>query len=98
MREASISRGKGFDARSDTEFLRFLNYAYRSATELQSHLYVIRDQQYVDESTFASLYEGATVVKRLINGFIRYLRSDPRPRTMTTDSGPRTADPKGGCQ
>jgi len=34
---------EGFDSRSDAEFVRFLNYAYRSATEVQSHLYVARD-------------------------------------------------------
>jgi four helix bundle protein len=29
---------EGFDANSDDEFVRFLRYALRSATEVQSHL------------------------------------------------------------
>jgi len=73
---ANIS--EGFDSRSDAEFVRFLNYAYRSATEVQSHLYVARDQEYLDEDTFAGVYDQATTVKKLLNGFIHYLskRSD----------------------
>jgi len=69
---------EGFDSRSDAEFVRFLNYAYRSATEVQSHLYVARDQEYLDEDTFAGVYDQATTVKKLLNGFIHYLskRSD----------------------
>ena len=65
---------EGFDSRSDKEFVRFLSYAYRSATEVQSHLYVIRDQEYLDEESFAGLYDQASMVKKLLNGFIRYLR------------------------
>lgn len=65
---------EGFDSRSDAEFLKFLNYAYRSATEVQSHLYVAHDQAYLDERTFSGLYDHATTVKKLLNGFIRYLK------------------------
>ena len=34
---------EGFDGRSTREFIRFLGYAFRSATEVQSHLYVALD-------------------------------------------------------
>jgi len=66
---------EGFDSRSDAEFARFLNYAYRSATEVQSHLYVARDQQYINAANFSSLYDQVTTVKKLLNGFIRYLKN-----------------------
>jgi len=66
---------EGFDSRSDAEFVRFLNYAYRSGTEVQSHLYVALDQDYLDEETFSGLYDQATTVKKLLNGFIRYLKN-----------------------
>jgi four helix bundle protein len=65
---------EGFDSRSNQEFLRFLGYAYRSATELQSHLYVAMDQAYLDEEGFDKLCQQATKVHRLLNGFIRYLK------------------------
>jgi len=65
---------EGFDSNSDDEFTRFLRYALRSATEVQSHLYVAVDQGYMSEGDFDSLYKQAAKVKSLIAGFIRYLR------------------------
>lgn len=65
---------EGFDAQSDKEFIRFLIYARRSATEVQSELYIALDQQYITDEEFAAIYEKATEAKKLINGFIRYLR------------------------
>ncbi len=71
----TISRGRGFDANSDDEFVRFLSYALRSATEVQSHLYVAADQGYISKDEFTQLYDQATEVKKLISGFIRYLKA-----------------------
>jgi len=70
-----ISRGRGFDSNSDDEFVRFLRYALRSGTEVQSHLYVAVDQKYISEGNFDDLYKQATEVKKKISGFIRYLRN-----------------------
>jgi len=70
-----ISRGRGFDSNSDDEFVRFLRYALRSATEVQSHLYVAVDQGYISGEDFDQIYEQATEVKKMISGFIKYLRS-----------------------
>ena len=69
-----ISRGKGFDSRSNQEFVRFLGYAVHSATEVQSHLYVALDQEYVPQDQFDAIYQQAVQVKNLLHGFIRYLR------------------------
>jgi len=66
---------EGFDANSDDEFVRFLRYALRSATEVQSHLYVAADQGYISKDEFTQLYDQATEVKKLIAGFIRYLKA-----------------------
>jgi four helix bundle protein len=65
---------EGFDAGSDTEFIRFLGYARRSASEVQSHLYIALDRRYVAKKDFDAIYQKAVQVKKLINGFIRYLR------------------------
>jgi len=70
-----ISRGRGFDSNADDEFVRFLRYALRSATEVQSHLYVAVDQGYISGEDFDQIYEQATEVKKMISGFIKYLRS-----------------------
>jgi len=65
---------EGFDSRSNQEFVRFLGYAVRSATEVQSHLYVALDQEYVSQDQFDAIYQQAVQVKSLLHGFIRYLR------------------------
>ena len=62
---------EGFDGRSSSEFLRFLGYAYRSATEVQSHLYVAFDQGYLEKDEFDELYQQSEHTKKLINGSIR---------------------------
>jgi len=69
---------EGFDGRSTQEFIRFLGYAFRSATEVQSHLYVALDQDYLVKDEFADLYQQAVETKKLINGFIRCLKEAKR--------------------
>jgi four helix bundle protein len=65
---------EGFDAGSDAEFIRFLKYSRRSASEVQSELYIALDRQYVTQEQFQRIYDQATSVKKLINAFISYLR------------------------
>lgn len=69
---------EGFDGRSNQEFIHFLGYAFRSATEVQSHLYVALDQGYISQDHFDQLYEQAVQIKKLINGFIRYLKGSEK--------------------
>ncbi len=69
---------EGFDGGSNREFLKFLGYAFRSTSEVQSHMYVALDQEYLSQQTFDSLFDLSVRVKNLIRGFIRYLRSRPR--------------------
>jgi four helix bundle protein len=65
---------EGFDAGSDAEFIRFLRYSRRSASEVQSQLYIALDQTYINTDQFRLIYDKATEVKKLVNGFIGYLR------------------------
>lgn len=69
---------EGFDSQSNKGFIQFLGYALRSATEVQSHLYVALDQGYVSRDEFDRLYTQAVKVKNLIHGFMRYLRKAER--------------------
>ena len=71
---------EGFDAATDAEFRRFLSYAKRSATEVQSHGYTALDQDYISQPEFKRLYAQAEDAKGLIGGFTRYLRGERRPR------------------
>lgn len=65
---------EGFDAGSNPEFLRFLKIARRSASEVQSELYLALDQGYITQEELNNAYGLATEAKRLINGMIAYLR------------------------
>ncbi|MBM4307119.1 MAG: four helix bundle protein [Deltaproteobacteria bacterium] len=65
---------EGFDRQSKKEFSKFLNYASGSASEVQSHLYVALDQEYISEDDFQKTYSQARKTKNLINGFIAYLK------------------------
>ncbi|MBE0448491.1 MAG: four helix bundle protein [Actinobacteria bacterium] len=65
---------EGFERQSKKDFVKFLNYASASAAELQSHLYVALDCGCISEEEFTDTYEMAKQVKRLINGFINYLK------------------------
>jgi four helix bundle protein len=64
---------EGFDGGSNAEFIKFLRYAQRSATEVQSQLYVALDQEYIAEESFERLYQQALEVHKKIGGFIAYL-------------------------
>ncbi|MFQ5853822.1 MAG: four helix bundle protein [Candidatus Binatia bacterium] len=66
---------EGFDSRSNPEFIQFLYYSLRSASELQSHCYIAQDQGYISKSQFSEVYAVASKVKGMIFRFIEYLRS-----------------------
>jgi four helix bundle protein len=69
---------EGFDSGSDAEFMRFLGYSQRSATEVKSHLFVALDQAYITEQEFVDAFHKATRVHAVVGGFIRYLKSKPK--------------------
>ena len=69
---------EGFDRQSNKEFIHYLNIASSSASEIQSHLYAALDLAYIAEEEFKNLYEQTRKVKRLINGFIAYLKGKRR--------------------
>lgn len=83
LQRASVSVmaniAEGFDCGSGREFVKFLGYSMRSTSELQSHLYVALDQEYLSRESFSRLYMRSIKVKNLIGGFIRYLRSGEGP-------------------
>ena len=64
---------EGFDSETNPEFVRFLRYAKRSCTEVQSQLYVALDQQYITSQEFQDVYDHAGRTRATIRGFIKYL-------------------------
>lgn len=68
---------EGFDGGSNAEFVKFLRYSQRSASEVQSQLYVALDQGYITAELFQEIYDLAGNAHAKIGGFIAYLlRSD----------------------
>jgi four helix bundle protein len=64
---------EGFDSETNPEFVRFLRYAKRSCTEVQSELYAALDQQYITKAEFQDVYDNAGRTCSVIRGFIKYL-------------------------
>ena len=65
---------EGFDAETNAEFIRFLRYAKRSCSEVQSELYVALDEEYISDDEFKDVYEQARRTRAAIRGFINYLK------------------------
>ena len=74
---------EGYDAESTPEFIRFLRYAKRSCTEVQSELYVALDQSYIDQTQFNKTYELARLTRAKIGAFINYLNTCKRNDRQT---------------
>jgi four helix bundle protein len=72
---------EGFDSGTNPEFIRFLKMSRRSASEVQSELYLALDRKYISQDELTSAYNLATETKKLINGLISYLRK-PKPPTI----------------
>jgi len=70
---------EGFDAGTNPEFIRFLKISRRSASEVQSELYLALDRNYISQDELTKAYDLATETKRLINGMIGYLRKSKPP-------------------
>jgi len=62
---------------TNAEFIRFLRYAKRSCTEVQSELYVALDEEYISPNEFKDVYEQARRIPRggtAVRGFINCLK------------------------
>jgi four helix bundle protein len=72
---------EGFDSETNAEFIRFLRYAKRSCSEVQSELYVALDQVYISAAEFREVYDHAGRTRATIRGFIRYLSGNGKRGT-----------------
>jgi four helix bundle protein len=78
-RRASISImaniAEGFGRRSDKEFANFLNIAHGSVSEVQSHLYVALDLNYIDQASFTRLNNLLDEISRMTLVLAQHLRA-----------------------
>jgi four helix bundle protein len=79
IQRASISImaniAEGVSSGYSKSFIGFLKYSYRSASEVQSLLYVAYDCSYIQENEFKESYDDADQIKKMIGGFIQYLKT-----------------------
>ncbi len=84
VRRASVSImaniAEGFGRNSRKDFMRFLSFANGSALEVQSHLYIAVEMDYITRDEFDNLYQQLHSISRLIGGFIHYLSKQPDTR------------------
>lgn len=66
---------EGFMCQSNREFVTFLGYSLRSTAEVQSQLYAALDLRYISDDTFNLLTQQCSKVARMLQGFIRYLKT-----------------------
>jgi four helix bundle protein len=80
MRRSSASVGaniaEGCCRKGDGEFGRFLQIAMGSASELEYHLLLAHDLNFLKAPDYQRLVEDATRVKRMLTSLIQKLRAD----------------------
>jgi four helix bundle protein len=83
---------EGWASQSNNEFIRFLTYSRRSCAESQNCLYVALDQHYISQQTFNNIYDQALKTVKIIDGLLRYLRSQrtKKSKTILTPIKPQT--------
>jgi len=86
MRRASVSImsniAEGFESQTQAMFIRYLSYAKGSAGELRAQLYIARDQGYIAEDDFNTMFSTAEVCSKQIARFVQYLESQPNERRV----------------
>lgn len=75
---------EGFGKFSSKEFIRYLDTANNSASEVKSILYVLSDLEYLDGERVKQLQGKADEVKALCLVLIRYLNKRNTPKHLDT--------------
>lgn len=69
---------EGFDRSGNKEFLHFLTISRGSLAEVKSLAYAAIDIGIISEEIFQALDQRCTRLKKMINGFILYLRNNEK--------------------
>lgn len=73
---ANIAEGHG--RRTNVEFANFLNIARGSVAEVQSHLYIALELNYINQNDFNNLYQILTEISRMTLSLAQYLRTNDK--------------------
>ena len=69
---SNIAEGCGRRTSADT--IQFLHISRGSLYELETQLFIVLDQKYLDKEDFNLVFEQILKCKRLVNGFIKYYK------------------------
>jgi four helix bundle protein len=83
---ANIAEGCGRDG--DAELCRFLQIAMGSASELEYHLLLSRDLEFLNGSEYNLLNREVTEVKRMLSTLINSIKPERRHKSIARISGP----------
>lgn len=86
MRRAAVSImsniAEGFESQTQIMFIKYLAYAKGSAGELRTQLYIAKDQGYLSEKEFETMFSLAEICSKQLARFIQYLESQPNVRRV----------------
>ncbi len=77
---------EGFDSRNRKSIIVFFNYSIRSASEVYSLLFVLKDQGYINEKQFIKFENDIMHIKNLLIKFIKSIEN----KVQNKDIEPRT--------
>jgi len=75
---------EGCGRNGDRELARFMVIAAGSASETQYLLFIAKNLGYFKEDDYIQLNEGVIEIKRMLNGFVQFLRFDAHRQAPDT--------------
>ena len=76
---ANIAEGCGKD--SDAELARYIHISMESANELEYHLLLAKDLNFIDTATYDQLNNATIEVKKMLSSFITRIRNGNKKRS-----------------
>ncbi len=76
---------EGFESQTQALFIQYLGRAKGSAGEVRAQLYIAKDQGYISDEDFKSLFSIAEICSKQLARFIQYLESQPNSRRVKED-------------
>ena len=82
IRRAAVSIvsniAEGFERRSNSQFIQFLDIANGSAGEVRAQLYVALDLGYITQEQFQAVFKDITSIGKMLTSLTRHLRANKR--------------------
>ena len=83
---------EGFERRSNTQFMQFLDIANGSAGEVRAQLYIALDLDYITQKQFHDVFDDIVCVGKMLTSLIRHLRTS-KPLNHPTTKLPNPLTP-----